>query len=234
MNRHSQEAERLRREYESRDQGALKDFYSFSHAGNRFLFEKRNHEVQNILKAHAAFDMKGKKILEVGCGRGDWFKLFEEWGAQEKLLAGIELEISRFEEAKKRFPEADLRLGEASTLPWQARTFDIVLQSTLFTSLLDLDYKKSVAAEMRRVLKPEGLILWYDFFYDNPKNSHVKGIGRTEIETLFPKCHVALRRITLAPPLARWLAPKSWNACLLLEKMKIFNTHYAAVIRPKV
>lgn len=36
---------------------------------------------------------------------------------------------------------------------------------------------------------------------------------------------------TLALPIARLLIPISWILCELLEKLKIFNTHYLAIIK---
>ena len=42
-------------------------------------------------------------------------------------------------------------------------SFDLLLQSPVFTSILDQAMKERVAAEMMRVSKPGGLILWYDF-----------------------------------------------------------------------
>ena len=67
--------------------------------------------------------------------------------------------------------------------------------------------KQAIAREMLRVLKPQGSILWYDFFMDNPRNSNVRGIGRRELASLFPDCRIWLRRVTLAPPLARRIVP---------------------------
>jgi len=61
----------------------------------------------------------------------------------------------------------------------------------------------------------------------------------TDDYSLFPNCLYEFHRITLAPPIARKLAPISWGLCLLLEGLKIFNiipfgdTHYLAAIRPK-
>ena len=52
------------------------------------------------------------------------------------------------------------------------------MQSTCFTSILDQEMKKSIAREVLRVLKDEGIILWYDFRYNNPKNPDVKGIEK--------------------------------------------------------
>jgi hypothetical protein len=91
--------------------------------------------------------------------------------------------------------------------------------------------KRNIAKEMLRVLKNDGIILWYDFIYNNPKNPDVKGIGKKEIISLFPNCKFDFNKITLAPPIARFIAPHSYLVCYLLEKLKIFNTHYLVVIK---
>ena len=90
--------------------------------------------------------------------------------------------------------------------------------------------KLNIAIEMVRVLKPRGIILWYDFHINNPKNSDVRGIKKMEIGELFVNCDILVKRITLAPPIVRRIAPYSWLASYLLEKLKIFNTHYIAII----
>ena len=60
---------------------------------------------------------------------------------------------------------------------------------------------------MLRVLKPGGLILWYDFHVDNPHNRDVQGVRKREIFELFSGCDIRLHRITLAPPIVRLVAP---------------------------
>jgi ubiquinone/menaquinone biosynthesis C-methylase UbiE len=128
-------------------------------------------------------------------------------------------------------PEVRIERASAAELPFPAKNFDLVLQSTVFTSILDGAMKQQVASEMLRVVRSEGLILWYDFNVNNPWNPDVKGVKKREIARLFTGCHVDLRRITLAPPLARWIAPRSWLLACLLEKIPLLRTHYLAVIR---
>jgi hypothetical protein len=101
----------------------------------------------------------------------------------------------------------------------------------VFTSILDEDLKRHAAAEMLRVLKRDGLILWYDYHVNNPFNRDVRGVKRREIHQLFPDCHVELKPITLLPPLARALAPYSYLGCYLLEKFSPLCTHYLGAIR---
>ena len=111
--------------------------------------------------------------------------------------------------------------------------FDLVLQSTVFTSVLDPGTKQQMAAEMCRVLKTNGLILWYDYHMDNPRNPDVKGVKLREIAALFPRCEIRMQRITLAPPIARRLASHSWLLCYFLSKIPWLCTHYIGVIRKK-
>jgi hypothetical protein len=84
---------------------------------------------------------------------------------------------------------------------------------------------------MVRVLKPGGVVLWYDFRFNNPRNLEVRGIEAAEIRSLFPECSVDLKKVTLAPPLARRVVPISWTSAELLEKLPFLRTHYLGVIR---
>ena len=62
-------------------------------------------------------------------------------------------------------------------------------------------------------------------------NPDIRGIRMQEIAQLFPDCRIDLRRVTVAPPLSRLLAPYSWLGCYALERLRIFNTHYLGVIQ---
>ena len=85
---------------------------------------------------------------------------------------------------------------------------------------------------MWRVVKPGGVILWFDFRINNPRNKNVRGISSKEIYSLFPDCSIRrLRRVTLAPPLARRIVPVSWIAASCLEKIPFLRTHYLGIIR---
>jgi hypothetical protein len=86
---------------------------------------------------------------------------------------------------------------------------------------------------MRRVLKPDGLILWYDFHINNPRNPDVKGVKLREIQELFSNCEIRMKRITLAPPIARRVATYSWLLCYCLSRIPWLCSHYIGVIRKK-
>ena len=170
------------------------------------------------------------RVLDVGCGSGQGLADFETWGARRERLAGIDLLAERVSAATARLAGADLRVGDATALPWESGSFDIVAQSTMFSSILDPAMKAAVAREMARVLAPGGAIAWYDFFVDNPRNAAVRGIGRRELASLFPGFELRLRRVTLAPPLARRVAPRLPLLALLAEELRVLNTHYVGLL----
>ena len=206
--------------------------YSWFSPGHLFVVQERERRVLDLLARSGCLPISTKKILEVGCGTGYWLREFLKWGARPENVVGVDLLASRVAEARRLCPSAlSLVCGSASALGFPNASFDLVLQSTVFTSILDPEVRGRVAAEMLRVLKPNGLILWYDFHVDNPHNRDVKGVRKREVFRLFSGCEVRLRRITLAPPIARLLAPHSRLRLPWLEKIPWLCTHYLGVVR---
>lgn len=226
----SEEA-RIRSVYAERRDGAR---YSYFSPGHLFILQERERRVLALLARHGFADLRNKNILEVGCGTGGWLREFIQWGARPENLTGIDLLADRVAAAQHLCPAAvQIHCGSATQLPFPDAVFDLVLQSTVFTSILDPTVKHRIATEMLRVVKDDGLILWYDFHVDNPRNPDVRGVKKREIHQLFPGCQIALSRLTLAPPLARILAPYSWLACYVLSKIPWLRTHTLGVIRKR-
>jgi ubiquinone/menaquinone biosynthesis C-methylase UbiE len=194
--------------------------------------QERERRLLTLLRRHGFALLDTSKILEIGCGTGYWLREFIKWGARPENITGVDLLSERVTEAKKLCPEAiQVQCGSAAELAFPSDTFDLVLQSTVFTSVLDASMKQQMASEMLRVVKSDGLILWYDYHVNNPWNADVRGVKRQEISQLFPGCFIKLQRITLAPPLVRLLAPYSWLACYFLGKVPWLCTHYLGVVR---
>ncbi len=236
----TKELDRIRTEYARREREIPFDQYAPTHPHNLFAHQHRSRSILKALVAEGLTPLCGRWILDVGCGEGQQLLELIIWGADRAKLAGIDLLERRVAVARVRVGSrteaisgADLRAGDASQMPWANDTFDLVFQNTMFTSILDPTVRRSVAAEIVRVLKPGGVLIWYDFFIDNPRNPHVRGVGAAEIRELFAGCLVRLERITLAPPIARRMVPISWIASSILEKMRVCNTHYLAVVRKR-
>lgn len=225
------EVARIQGVYAARERDIPWSRYSVASPGALLLQQQRVRSVVRVLRDGGYFPLSETRIGDVGCGHGGWLVDFESWGATQSRLAGIDLDPARVDVTRKRLPEADIRLGDGLTLPWPDGSFDLVVQGTMFSSILDQEMRTVVAAEMARVLAPGGAILWYDFFLDNPGNPDVRGIRRNEIRRLFPGFDGSLRRATLAPPISRRLARFAWPLAVALESGRLLNTHYVGLLR---
>lgn len=233
MSRTQDEIRRIRKEYARRAQDTGQNaLYSLFNPGALFLHTQRARYVLSMLRWHSIHSLRGRMVLEVGCGGGSVLREFLAYGTDVSLLHGIDLLEQRLHQARLASSNLPLACADGQALPYPDRSFDLVLQFTVLTSVLDPEFKVTMAREMLRVLKPDGLILWYDFWL-NPINAQAQGIRPREIKMLFPNCHFGFRRITLAPPIARRLAKWAWGACLLLEWLRLFNTHYLVAIQPR-
>jgi ubiquinone/menaquinone biosynthesis C-methylase UbiE len=224
------ERERIQLEYHRRAREINPDLYAAWQPASRFMLESRNRTGARMLHRLDVFPRPGDECLEVGFGNIGWLTELIGWGVSETNLHGIELSAARANKARQILPVADLRIGDAVELPWEDRTFRLVVASTLFTSVLDDEVRRLIADEIVRVLAPGGALLWYDFAYNNPRNPNVRGIGRGEIKKLFPSLSGKIRTITLAPPLTRLIAPRWWTLASFLEAIPLLRTHLLAVL----
>lgn len=223
---------RIRAAYQRRSPAQDARDYSYFKEAILLKVHAMEREMLRGLRRAGVHSLATSRILEVGCGRGLWLRQLVQWGAEPENLVGIDLLPEPIAEARHLCaPGVQLHCGSAAHLPFPAETFDIAIQLTVFSSILDGDARLQVAREMLRVLKPHGLILWYDFHMNNPRNPDVCGIKRREIERLFPSCRKDLRRITLAPPLARRLVPYCPSLYPVLAKVPLLCTHYVGTIR---
>jgi ubiquinone/menaquinone biosynthesis C-methylase UbiE len=205
--------------------------YSPFDPANSLAAQEREKEILSTLARHGRIPLGNLRILEIGCGTGYWLREFVRWGARPENITGIDLLPERIAEATILCPsQVTLRCQNAAQTDYSSGAFDLVFQSTVFTSILSEHMKTQVAREMLRVLRPSGTILWYDFTVNNPWNADVRGIPRKEIMHLFPQCRFEFQRLTLAPPIGRPLSRASTFLYRALSALKIFDTHCLATI----
>ncbi len=225
------ELQRIKNVYNARIAAGVISRYSLLRPGELFHAHVRERALLRLLRRSGIVDVAGLRVLEVGCGRAHRLLDWVRWGANAHDLTGIDLMEPLLHQARSNLPSARLAVASAGTLPFRDGSFDVVTQFTLFSSILDDKLRHSVASEMWRVLRPGGLVLWYDFRYPNPRNPDVRPVGKREISRLFPKAVLHIRSATLALPIARRLAPVSVLACEVASLLPVLRTHYAALLK---
>jgi SAM-dependent methyltransferase len=196
-----------------------------------FLRAQRRRVAAHLLVRAGLFPQAGQSCAEVGYGTLGWLGDLLSWGLREADIHGIELDAQRARVAQLALPSADLRVGDATALPWESGSFRLVIASTVFSSVLDSVVRDMLAREIERVIAPNGGLVFYDFAVNNPANDQVRGVPRREVLRLFPRLRGEVLSVTLAPPLARRIVPWSWTLATCLEAIPFLRTHVVAVLR---
>lgn len=112
------EVRRILDEYTRRSREVPPGFYGLHRSANLFLRQGQERALRDALDRARMLPLDTRRILDVGCGTGGWFGIFENFGAHQTNIAGVELDKTRAEICARRFPEADTRHADASKLPW--------------------------------------------------------------------------------------------------------------------
>ena len=115
--------------------------------------------------AHAVIDaakiQPGEAVLDVGSRGGNWALLAAQAGGR---VTGIEFSPRLLDMARdklKDYPDARFEFADVAKLPFPDASFDVVID--VVTLMFGAD-RESAVAEMARVLKPEGRIVWTGWF----------------------------------------------------------------------
>ena len=100
-------------------------------------------------------NLKGKKVLDVGCGTGRWSKLLIKKGGD---VLGIDSSKDMLKVANK-VEKLKTKYMDARKINLPANSFDLVFSSMMLTHLKD--YKKAIE-QMIKVLKPGGILIVSD------------------------------------------------------------------------
>lgn len=117
--------------------------------GAQKLRQRLTERVLELVRAQT----KGRsKILEVCCGTGHLVNELSKVGK----YTGLDFAPSMVAHCKKTYPKKKFVLGDAEDLPFKKNSFDVAI---CFWSFHHIVYPEQALDEMRRVLKPGGLIV---------------------------------------------------------------------------
>lgn len=228
--RRDQELDRIRATYARYSREGRSRLWDSANRGYARILRDRDTALVDLLRQSQPADGAGR-VLDVGCGDG---RLAGAAGAAAMpidLWVGVDLDPSSLSTAAVAHPWAIFVEGSADALPFPPGSFDVVVASTLFSSLPSADLESDVALEISRVLRPGGWLIWYDLRYDNPWNGAVHCVSRRRIGELFSGWTAELRALTLVPPIARRLGPLTSVGYPVLHAVPALRSHLVGVLQ---
>jgi ubiquinone/menaquinone biosynthesis C-methylase UbiE len=128
---------------------------------------------------HVDFDLKEKKLLDLGCGDGYDLHRFGQLGA---LLYGVDASQEMVALAKKNTSaQAEIKQGYFEEIPFADNFFDVVVSKW---ALQAADNIQSIYQEVHRVLKPRGTFLYlasHPLYQFLEKRNHPKDYFQKEM-----------------------------------------------------
>ena len=100
----------------------------------------------------------GDRVLDLGCAAASLWPSFEKHFKAPGVLVGVDLSPRMIEEAKKRFPNGDFRVGSMFDIPSNPGEFDLVIVSSAFHHIAD-KHLPAALKDIHRVLDEHGRLV---------------------------------------------------------------------------
>lgn len=112
---------------------------------------------------------KNDIILDIGCGYGRTLDQLYEKGYNN--LYGIDFSKNMIDRGKLQYPHLNLKCTDSKTLEYENNSFDAVIILAVLTSIISDDDQKALISEIRRILKPKGVIYINDFLINSDERN---------------------------------------------------------------
>jgi ubiquinone/menaquinone biosynthesis C-methylase UbiE len=132
---------------------------------NRGFYQQERDPVLNFLSSQP---IEPRAILEIGASRGDRLAVLRN--RYHAAVTAVEPSSEAVADGRNHFPEIEFFIATAKLLPLPDEGFDFVIVNFVF-HWIDRKSLLSSAAEIDRVLKPNGHLLIGDFAPFSPKKS---------------------------------------------------------------
>ena len=194
---------------------------------------------QRLLERLDLMKLEPARVLDLGCGTG---YCIPELMSRYKRADIVALDIARpmLEQARRRgrwLHRPRCVCGDAERLPFEDESFDLVFSNLMLQWCVDLDV---AFAELQRVLRPGGLLLFTSFGPDTLKelrdswaqvdgDTHVNAfldmhdVGDALVKTRFADPVMDVERITVT-------YPDVWK---LMRELKQIGAHNVTAGRPR-
>lgn len=146
------------------------------------------------LEPLSSFVKDGDSVLDIGCGNGRLYQLFDK---KSIAYTGVDISEELIKIAKEKYPcppsavasgtgrqaELQFEVGDMINLPFQDKKFDVIFSLVAFHHLPERSLHIKALQEMKRVLKPGGKIImlnwnaYSDWVKDKIENSDYEDLG---------------------------------------------------------
>ncbi|WP_445486618.1 class I SAM-dependent methyltransferase [Niallia sp. 03133] len=111
-------------------------------------------------------------ILDYGCGYGR--TLFELKDYKFENLHGVDFSEEMIKRAKSNESEINFQVVRSGSLPFPDNSFDAVLLFAVLTCVYKNDEQNAILNEIKRVLKPDGIIYINDFLLNDDERNKAR------------------------------------------------------------
>jgi len=145
---------------------------------NRYSIQLYNHLTDIV-------DLKNKKIVEIGSGRGGGLAYIAKYYSPDSLK-GIDLSSSAINYSNKnnQFSKVSFQKGDAQQIPLADNSWDVVINVESSHRYPEMDL---FISEVIRILKSGGYFLFTDFRYDYEWTDVHKLFERSGLKMIFEK-----------------------------------------------
>jgi len=116
--------------------------------------ENSNRYNRKIFYDHLDFIKPGMKLLDLGCGDGTDLVYYKKLGTD---IYGVDASQELLTIAKKKLPDANLKIGLFENIPFEDNYFNVVLSKYAIMTSADME---QIFKEICRVLKPNGMMMY--------------------------------------------------------------------------
>ncbi len=119
-------------------------------------FSQTRQYLWDDLKPLAKYTRNGDKVLDLGCGNGRLYQLFEGMSIH---YVGLDQSEELIKKAQEKFPKDNFAVGDMRELPFPDDSYDIIYCIAAFHHLANAEDRLKVLSEMRRILKTGGKVV---------------------------------------------------------------------------
>lgn len=150
--------------------------------GSLRIYKNYDTILDSVFSKAIANKSKISKILEIGVGTGN---LASKFLANDYNIIGLDQSREMLNVSKGKLPRLKLRLGDFMKIPFENKSFDIIVSTYAFHHLNN-EEKKVAIHEMIRVLKDNGRIVIGDLMFENEKEKQkiINTLNKEQIEEI--------------------------------------------------